>query len=201
MVEINNDGFEDLIMGGVSETVRESDEQFQARVAAAQAKLQKVKKDEQKAQGFDRHLAQLIPKMGKGLLDFVILLIDKGVPSLTILAFLSLAFNEAGKVCYQEFHPYVVERADFSSVGFKNTKNEEKVSWWWTFILAADHISKTIHLGDLKNDTKTIDFISRCLSNIVRQFLSQAEETTINEQRLMQLMQEYKDLLFDESRQ
>lgn len=196
MVENGGESFEDLLLGGVSEQVSESDEQFQARVTAAQAKLQQVKKDEKKAQNFDVQLAGIIPHLSDDLLHFVIFMIDSGIPSLTILSFLSLVVDEAGQICYQEFHSFVEERADFSLVKFQDPQIEEKVSWWWTFILAADHVSRTTLLKDFKENQDFVSRVSRSVSQILQQFLRENQAPSFDQEKLKTLLHKYRDMVF-----
>ncbi len=141
-------GLEDMMLGNVSEDVSESDEQIQARIAAAQQKIAQIKKDEGSAKCFDGELARILNTLTRESLEFVIFLIDHEVPSLTVLSMLSIESSEAGKVCYTEFHQYIKEAADFSIVKFKDSKIEERVSLWWTFIFAANHVSKTTKLNE-----------------------------------------------------
>jgi len=60
MSESAPDGLDGLMMGNVSEEAGESNEQIQARIAAAAAKVQQIKKDEAQAHSFDDQLAKLI---------------------------------------------------------------------------------------------------------------------------------------------
>ena len=53
-------GLDDLLMGNVGEGSEETSEQLIARIAAAQARLAAVKKDEKKSSVHDRQLAQII---------------------------------------------------------------------------------------------------------------------------------------------
>jgi len=89
MVEEMGD-LEDMMMGNVSEEASESSEKIAARLAAAQKKIAAVKRDEKKSHGFDEKLSKILPKFSVVLLDFVIFLIDKEVPSCTILAMISV---------------------------------------------------------------------------------------------------------------
>ena len=135
------DSLDDLMMGNVSENVSETDEQIATRVAMAQQRIAAIKRDEKKASNFDEKLAKILPHVTVALLDFIIFLINKEVPSLTILGMISLESNDAGKICYDEFHKYITETADFALVQFENPKIEERISYWWTFIFAANHVS------------------------------------------------------------
>lgn len=196
MVEGGGENFEGLLMGNVSETTSETDEQFAQRVAAAQAKLQKVKKDEQKSKSFDHHLAKLIPTLSQNDLQFVIFLINHEVPSLTILALLSLHIDAAYEICYGEFHALIEEHADFSTAKIPTKEIEEKISWWWSFILASDHISPTLRLSALRDNTDFLKTFSQFLSHFLQQFLEQSHTPDFDQTQLKTVLQKYKDLLF-----
>ena len=127
-------GLDDLMMGNVSEEASESDEKIQARIAAAVARLRKIKKDSKKSHGFDEALAKILRQLTPTQLDDVIFLIDHEIPSLTILAILSLVNDGAGKICYAEFEAQIKHKADFSNAGLPATQ-EERVSYWWDFYL------------------------------------------------------------------
>lgn len=198
-IENNLDGLDGLLMGNVSEEVSESNEQFQARIAAAQAQLQKVQKDEKKAQIFDIQLAKIIPTLPNDLLRMVIFGVNREVPSLTILAFLSLVIDEAGRICYQEFHKYIEEPADFSMVRFESPQVQDKFSWWWTFIVGADHVSTTIRLRDLRGDIDFVREISHFLSLLVEQFLKNYPEGVFDNAQLQHILKKYAQALFEES--
>jgi hypothetical protein len=189
-------GLDDLMMGNVSEEVSESDEQIAARIAAAQQRIAAIKKDEQKASVFDEKLAKILSTFSSDLLDFVIYLIDNEVPSLTILAMVSLASNSAGKICYDEFHQYIAEPADFSLAQIENSQVEERISLWWTFIFAADHISKTIKLHDFREKDEFIRRISKQFSEMLKRYLIENQVEQFNDKALKKLLKKYADAAF-----
>lgn len=187
---------DDLMLGNVSEDVSESDEQIQVRMAAALAKLKKIQKDESFAKDFDSKLAKIIPNLSQEVLKFVIFMIDRDVPSLTILAMISIANNEAGKICYAEFHKFIEESADFSPVKF-TPEVEQKVSLWWTFILGADHVSTTTKLSEFKGKADFSEFVSQNFSKMLGAFLAQNQVEGFDEEVLKKLLEEHEDMLFE----
>lgn len=138
-----SESLDDLILGNVSETLSEKpNEDFAQRIAVAQAKLQQIQKDEKKQNEFDVFLARLIPKLSHKDLHLVLFLINEEIPSLTILAILSLFQSSCKMLCEKEFTPYVTTWADYSHFPVASSLQEE-LARWWTFILAADHVSTT----------------------------------------------------------
>ena len=190
------ENLDSLMMGEASEEVTESDEQIQARIAAAQAKLKKIQKDEKKAHNFDEKLAKVIPSLHARLIIFIGFLIDKNVPSLTILAMITLSSDKAGKICHDEFHKYIKERADFAPAKL-NEKQEEKVSLWWTFIFAADHVSTTLKLKELKGDKDFVTQVNTALKNILHDFLIAEGVESHDEKALERVLAKYATMMFE----
>ncbi len=196
MSESIGENLDGLVMGeGVSEQASESDEKFKARVAAAQVKLKKIKKDEGKAKTFDHQLAKILPNLSHEQLKIVIFLIDHEVPSLTILAVLSIANDEAGKICYLEFEKHIESRADFSEAKLP-TEVEEKVSYWWTFIHGADHMSHTTYLYQLQNNKEFVEQFSKFLGQLLREFLVKNEVADFDESKLKAIIARYQTDIF-----
>jgi len=201
MSESIGEGLDGLLMGdGVSEQASESDEQFKARVAATQVKLKKQKKDESKAKNFDQQLAKLLPDMSQTYLTIVIFLIDHEVPSLTILAIISIVNDEAGKVCFLEFEKYIESRADFSGAKLP-TEIEEKVSYWWTFIHGADHVSHTLRLAQLQENHDFVVQFSKYLGQLLKDFLVLKQVQDFDEGKLKKIIQRYQTEIFAEPKQ
>ena len=195
MSESAPDGLDGLMMGNVSEEAGESNEQIQARIAAAAAKVQQIKKDEAQAHSFDDQLAKLIRTLTPQQLDFVIFAIDHEVTSLTILAFLSIINDEAGKACYVEFEKDIKQKADISAAGLP-AEAENKVSYWFTFIYAADHVSKTSRLKELKDNAEFVTGVSRYLVQFLHQFLQTLELDNFSDDQLKKILQRYQTGLF-----
>jgi len=191
-------GVEDLMMGNVSENVAETDEKISDRIVAAQQKIAAIKKDEQSSQGFDNKLAALLSGVSIKILDFIIFLIDHGVPSLTILAMISLEVPEAGKICYSEFHKYIAETADFS-VANLSKETEEKISLWWTFIFASNYISKTLKLNQLRTNDVFVQRISKEFSDMLKNFLVQKNEKKFDPKALKKILKTYADKVFSKN--
>ncbi len=191
------ESLDDLLMGEVSEGASESDEKFSERLKVAQQKLAAVAKDEKKAKNFDQKLAKIIPHVPNWVLDFVVFLINHEIPSLTILAFLALVNEEAGKICYVEFHKYIQERADFSLAKFGDPLVEEKISYWWTFILGADHISTTVQLKTLRNNEPFVRHLSKMLSDLLIHFLQQSDIHDFDKKNLKSVLAKYEKMMFE----
>jgi glutaredoxin-related protein len=188
-------GLDDLMLGNASEGVRESDEKFRERVAAAQAKLTQIHKDESKSKNFDKKLAKIIPQLHAHTLKFVVLLIDNNIPSLTILAVISLLNKESHKICHTEFAKFIEEKADFSSVQL-DSKRRERISVWWTYIFAADHVSSTTKFQEFEhNDSFQEIFILESLE-MLKQFLIEEKIESQNFDNLKKNIQKYQKTLF-----
>jgi len=195
-MESIGDGLDGIMMGGsVSEASKESNEQFAARVAAAQARVAKVRRDEKISRNFDIILSKILPNVSQELLNFIIFLIDHEIPSLTILAIISLNNDEAGKVCWKEFKKYIAERADFSNINLPAV-TEEKISYWWTFIFAADYSSKTTTLKELKHNEKFTKKLTKGLSVLLRNHFVINKINNFDLKRLKIVLKKYEKLIF-----
>ena len=189
---------DNLVAGESSEGARESDGKVAARAAAAAKKIAGIKKDEKKSHQFDDKLAKILRSLSAEILDFVIFLIDHEIPSLTILAMISLASDAAGKICFAEFHKFIAEPADFSIAKFSDKKIEEKISFWWTFIFAADFCSRTIRLKNLRENKKFTQKISVEFSKILKNFLIAQKAEKFDAANLKKILQKYAAEIFAE---
>ncbi len=192
-------GLDDMMMGNVSEETSESSEKIAARLAAAQKKIAAVKRDEKKSHGFDDKLAKILPTFSGILLDFIIFLIDKEVPSCTVLAMVSIESDEAGKICFEEFHKFIEEAADFSIVKFDNEQVEKKVSMWWTFIFAADHVSKTTKLNSFRKNEEFVGRISKEFARMLKDFMISQDVQKFDEKKLKKILKQYADAAFSDN--
>ena len=190
------ENLDSLILGSVSEGVAESDEQFSERLRATQAKLAAIKKDEKKSKNFDQKLSKIIPSLTSDQLDMVILLINHDIPSLTILSVISIINEESAQICYVEFHKYIEEKADFSVVKFGDPKIEERIGYWWTFILAANHLSTTIKFRELRENEDFIRHLSRGLTELLISYLKQNEVHEFDHNSLKHLVTKYQEMIF-----
>ncbi len=192
-------GLEDMMMGNVSEEASESSEKIAARLAAAQKKIAAVKRDEKKSHSFDKKLSKILPTFTIVLLEFVIFLIDREVPSCTILAMISIESDEAGKICFEEFHKFIEEAADFSVVKFDNKEVEKKVSMWWTFVFAADHVSKTTKLRVFRKSEEFVGRLSREFARMLKAFLLKQNVQKFDEKKLKKILKQYADAVFSDN--
>ncbi|MCF7830745.1 hypothetical protein K9M41_01990 [Candidatus Gracilibacteria bacterium] len=195
MVQESTANLDDLMLGNVGEEVSESDEQFAVRLAAAQAKLAKIAKDEGQAKNFDDKLAKIIPRLSPHTLKLVVFLIDHDIPSLTVLAIIALESDEAAKICHGEFYKFISEPADFSTVKLAK-KLEEKMSFWWTFILAANQISMTTKLEELKKNASFTEFFSLEIIEMVKRFIVINKVEEFNKLALEKALEKYQKDLF-----
>ncbi len=197
MVE-TSENLDGLLMGDVSEEVTETDEQFAARLAATQQKIAQAKKDEKKSKDFDQKLSKIIAQLAHEHLDFVIFLIDNEVPSLTVLALISIVNEEAGKICFVEFDKFIEEKADFSLAKFNDPKIEEKISYWWTFIFAAEHCSKTTKLKSFRGKEDFVKTLSKNMADLLVFFLQKNQVREFEKEKLEQVLEKYEKMIFTE---
>ncbi len=196
MTESGPENLDDLMLGNVSEGVTESDEKFKARVAAAQAKLAAIKKDEKKAKDFDLKLSKLITSLDPHTLRLVVFLINSGVPSLTILAMISLDSSKAEKICHSEFYKFIEEHADFSDTKLK-PEIEKQVSLWWTYILAANQISVDMKLSKFQHDEAFREFVRLEFRAMVQRFLKAHDIEVVENATLNQAVKKHEEMLFE----
>ena len=198
MTEVGGERLDDLMMGSGAEGVSESDEVFAERLRIAQQKIAAIKKDEKKAKNFDKKLSQVIKSISAENLDFVIQLINHGISSLSILSIISIINNEAGKICFQEFNQYIEEKADFSIVKFSDPKVEEKISYWWTFIFAAEHITTSTKIKDLRTSKTFVLTLSQNLATLLLHFLRSSAITEFDKKGLKKMLTKYEEMIFAE---
>ena len=190
-------GLEDLMMGSPSEGASESNEQFQARLAAAQARMAKIAKDEKKAKNFDAHLAKLIPACSqKGLLDMVILMINHDIPSLTIIASLTLVMPEAEKLLTKELSAKVILDASGAlKIPFGKPNTQKAMRFWLTSLTLSDKASTEVQFKSLKADTKFTESLLGHFSALLETFLA-TEEMPVPPQEIERFFNDYESELF-----
>lgn len=145
-------GLDDLLMGNVTEGSEETSEQIAARISGAQARLTAVRKDEKKASTHDHQLAQVIKKLPIELIPFVSWLINHEIPSLTILAILSLSHKPAEDVLNALD---MSEGQDDELSCFSNIVHialRQKLSHWAQRVATADRLSVTVQLISLQKE-------------------------------------------------
>lgn len=194
--ELGGGGLEEALMGNVSEQASESNEAFAARIAAAQARVAQVKKDEKSAKDFDHHLAKLVPGLSPVMLDVVILLIDHDVPSLTILAVISIINKDAHDICHEVFHKHIDETANFADAKLPAAV-EQRISYWWTFIYGADHLSKTIELKSLKEEEAFLKKFSKYLTEMLQAYLIEKKVENFDDNELRKILMSYQVKIFE----
>jgi hypothetical protein len=196
--ESGPENLDDLMMGNVSEGSEETSESIAARIAAAQAKLAKVQKDEKQAHDFDEKLAKILKEFSYDLIDFVAFLIDKEVPSLTILAIIALANNEAGKICYTEFHKTLDDNYAIVPLLPSNKKEAHKIELWLKFIHRANTASKTLKLSVYKKNKEFVDRLSAETAKMLKEFLIKNKVAEFDEEKLKKALIKYEKEIFAE---
>ena len=135
-------GLENLLLGEGSEKVSLSPEQLAERSAAAAAAMAKLRKAEKKARGNDKSLVAVVKELDFETIKIISTFISASVPSITLLALLSLNNAKAKKVCDEKFNSFVQE---WAFVDKDNKENPEKphteIGAWWTHLIMADHVS------------------------------------------------------------
>lgn len=184
-----------LMLGEVSEGVSESDEAFAARLAEAQKKIAQLKKDESFSKQYDQALAQILPSLTPVLLDIVVFLLDEEISSLTIIGVISLANTEAAGVAWEVFHKYIEERADFSDLGVAK-RHSEMLSYWWTFIVGAESISREKKLAENKNSAYFVKRFGESLGVVLREFVQVYGLENFDRKRLKQIVLQYQSEIF-----
>ncbi len=162
-------GLDDLLMGNISEGSEETSEQLIARISAAQARLAAVKKDEKKSVGHDRQLAQIIKYLQPSLLKLVAWMIDQEIPSLTILAFVSLVCRPAAEMIESQ-----IELEDVAGLGFlqevQNDVIRKRITEWCSLVLIADDHSNTLHLSSFHKDFSNKELLTQGIRLILSAF-------------------------------
>lgn len=145
-------GLDDLLMGNVAEGSEETSEQIAARISSAQARLAAVKKDEKKTSKHDTRLAQVIKHLPMELIPFVSWLINHEIPSLTILAILSLSQKPADDALksFDILERETKEQSFLSEI--RHTALRTKISNWSQQVLTVDTLSTTVRLASLQSE-------------------------------------------------
>jgi hypothetical protein len=186
-------GLDDLLMGNVAEGSEETQEQIAARIAAAQAKLAAVQKDEKKSKGFDGHLANVLKSLTISQIRFVAFLIDHEVPSLTILAMIAIVSDEAGKAIFTELEKSLPDEKPDENLP---AKISEKISLWWRLISAADAASKTLKLVDLHENHDFTRRVGKEFSAMLQTFLKKNNVHEFDSGKLKKILHRHERKIF-----
>ncbi|PID70172.1 hypothetical protein CSB37_03270 [bacterium DOLZORAL124_38_8] len=193
---------DDLALGNVSEGVSETTpEEIRAKAAAAAQKMQKLRKDEKKAHGFDEALAKIImdKTIPLKLIQFIAFLIDSEVPSLTILSLIAINNAQAAITCTQHFAKkteQVTHDQSLDSIGL-NDAISHKVDLWWKFIFLADKESTTVRLKDLRTNQRFIEHFPQQLAELFKRYLEK-NKASFNKEQLEKILNERGRRLFME---
>ena len=184
------------MMGNVSENISEDNEAFDERLREVQAKLTQIAKDEKTSKSFDEDLAVVVQSLPQVFIKFVAFLIDHEIPSLTVLAVLSLVHKKAHSVCTKEFKRFMGEEgADFSTVSFSDKEASDTLSLWWTFMILADHHSLTTRLKDI-NDKKIQEAFWGQIDSMTVQYLDTFKDLTFVHSKFEAKKKQYMGLLY-----
>lgn len=197
--ESGPENLDSLMMGNVSEGSEETSESVADRIAAAQAKLTKVRKDEKKAHNFDEKLAKILQDLDYNIIDFIAFLINKEVPSLTILAVLSLVSNEAGKICFAEFHKIMDDDFAIAPLLPNHKKEAQKIELWLKFIHKANLESKTLKLFVYRDNKEFVSRMSSETAKMLKNFLIKNNVLEFDEAKLKRALITYEKEIFAES--
>jgi hypothetical protein len=170
-------GLDDLLMGNVTEGSEETSEQIAARISSAQARLAAVKKDEKKSSKHDYQLAQVIKHLPLELIPFVSWLINHEIPSLTILAILSLSQKPALDALNSFEISVGKDNASGLFSDISHSALREKLSQWSQLVLTVDQLSSTVQLHSLhKEQAKNSRFTTGVREIIEILWLRSSEE-------------------------
>ena len=190
------ESFEDLMMGNVSENVSEDNEAFNERIREVQAKLSQIAKDEGATKSFDEALAKVVQSLPMPLIRFVGFLIDHEVPSLTVLACLSLPSDEARRVVQKEFERFLDEPgADFRSCMFSDEAVRERISLWRTLMIFSDHHSKTVRIKDVE-ETKFHAEFTGALKEFSSTYMDSFDELQYNSSEYEKKFKQYVGMFY-----
>ncbi len=192
---------DDLLQGNVSELVGESSEKIATRVKIAHDKIIAIYKQEDNAKQFDQSLVQVIKSLPLSLLEIVILCLNYEIPSLTILAIISISNEQSYGICSNQFMQYVKETANFAEANFKDHEQEQQMSYWWTFMFASNIVSDTLKLKDLHNTHEFVREFDGYIDYLLEIFLKKTQnniETSYqyDEVGLRKCIDNYKQQLF-----
>ncbi len=152
-------GLEDILLKSNSETTSASPAELAARASAAAAAMAKLKKSEKASKKSDDGLVAVLKTLDYETIKVVAGLISSGVPSLTILALLSLTSSAAKQALDQKFTAFVQEWAFVEPNTSQNPKNQapDQLSQWWTYLIMADHLAEDQSLQNLGAIKETFD--------------------------------------------
>ena len=166
----NVGGLDDLLMGNVAEGSEETSEQIAARIAASQARLAAVRKDEGVASTYDAYLAKVIKSLPMGLLRFAGWLIDREIPSFTILGLISLSNDMAQRVLAENLEVAKDMNPEFLSL-IHSPKIRKHVAEWSQAVVMIDRQSMTVKLSSLKKDTAHYSLFAGGLRSVIENYL------------------------------
>lgn len=199
MSENLGEGLDNLMIGNASEGVSEqTSEEIAARAAVAAKKIKQLRRDEKSAKNFDNHLAKVLPTFSWDLINFVAFLIDSNLPSLTILAFLSLVSEDTAKICASHFEQSISGKdfgKDLTAIGFEKSI-ASRIDLWWEFISLADIESKTVKLVNLNTDKVFVERVSNELAAILRSYIEMVGIQDFNKAELERILNRRGQAIF-----
>jgi hypothetical protein len=189
MSENLGSSLDSLMIGGGSEEDSESSEQLQARVAAAQARIKALKKDEKKSRSYDHHLAQIVGDFSTQQIIFIAFLIDHSVASEVILALFSIINAKAFKLCETESKKYKVGFNALKPTELKiSVAHTKTIDAWWHHLYWADNTAKTGSLFEFNQNTEFISRFSTEMALLLKDFLAKKKITEFDQPALEELL-------------
>ncbi len=179
-----------------AESVRESAERARAKAAAAAKRLKKIAKDEKQEKNWDQHLVKVLPGLLAQDMEFVMRLINWGVPSLTILAFLSLRYDHAFDVCHHEIQRFITTRGDFSRVGVDDG-SEHRLGLWVSYCLAGNHLTTTTTLHEVLHEAGAVSTVEQYWVWSAEEYLKMRGQTEYSPEELRNTLAHYSPMLWE----
>ncbi len=180
---VDEGGIENLMMGTGSEKTQESKEALAARLTAAQVQLATTKKQEGHDRTYDEYLAQVLRSLPVELIDLVIAMVNHEVPSLTILAFLSLVVEAAKKPFDAE--PLMTKGAKQPMPEF--SESTETLGPWFGRIAVAEQVSFTVRLRHHKESKTFMEYLDQVLLGLAELHLKHPPADPLKKELLSQL--------------
>lgn len=197
MSEGLGESLDNLVMGGGTEQVTESDEKVKARMVAAQKRIKALRKDEAKSKGFDFKLAHIIRSFTNKQIIFIGYLIDQNVASEVILALFSIVNDNAFMICKEEAKKF---DAGLNKITPNDVNMEaphtKHIDEWWRFMYWADTVAPSGFINELADKE---DFLARFaseLSILMREYLETHEIQDFNRKKLEKMINERGRRLF-----
>lgn len=189
MSENIGSSLDSLMVGEGGEQASESTEQLQARVAAAQARIKALKKDEKTSRSYDHHLAKIVGDFSTDQILFIAFLINNSVASEVILALFSLINEKAFALCDKESKKFKTGFNVLNPLSLNiSNKQTSHIDAWWHHLYWADNTAKTGSLYEFNQNTDFVYRFSNEMALLLKSFLTQNEIKEFNQTALEALL-------------